>query len=186
MPGGWRPTPNFNPRSPCGERQRCLYSRHLGIRISIHALLAESDGPCGIYLSSKRNFNPRSPCGERPGWPHRTVRARGISIHALLAESDPYSFEKCCFRIYFNPRSPCGERRLTVGLGKRGANFNPRSPCGERLGPVAGVFKYLVISIHALLAESDLPSETTEERSANFNPRSPCGERQHGRRLSPG
>ena len=79
---------DFYPRSPCGERPKWLsnYGRiHnvflstlslrratvrvcefvWGVSISIHALLAESDG-CEQYY----------------------IRARGISIHALLAESD--------------------------------------------------------------------------------------------------
>ena len=102
---------NFYPRSPCGERQSCCYRLPKSIRISIHALLAESDwfalivtGGFTEFLStlslrratpqhsivaiSSVDFYPRSPCGERrpgcsPGW----CRSR-ISIHALLAESD--------------------------------------------------------------------------------------------------
>ena len=37
------------------------------------------------------------------------------------------------------------------------------------------------ISIHALLAESDLVLLATEIQFENFYPRSPCGERPHGR-----
>ena len=52
-PCGERPTvdscsccsSNFYPRSPCGERPRKSQSSGAGIRISIHALLAESDYP---------------------------------------------------------------------------------------------------------------------------------------------
>ena len=36
-----------------------------------------------------------------------------------------------------------------------------------------------VISIHALLAESDSPASVTPAASRNFYPRSPCGERPH-------
>ena len=39
----WPESPNFNPRSPCGERPSSWMMRH-----------------------SERDFNPRSPCGERP------------------------------------------------------------------------------------------------------------------------
>ena len=57
----------------------------------------------------------------------------------------------------FYPRSPCGERPGCQRLCERPTtNFYPRSPCGERpiLGsPRAGC---PAISIHALLAESDL------------------------------
>ena len=35
------------------------------------------------------------------------------------------------------------------------------------------------ISIHALLAESDSPARITPAASRNFYPRSPCGERRH-------
>ena len=38
-----------------------------------------------------------------------------------------------------------------------------------------------MISIHALLAESDLVLLATEIQFENFYPRSPCGERPHGR-----
>ena len=102
------------------------------IDISIHALLAESDnGFAGVLFLID------------------------ISIHALLAESD----FACCGRqqifYYFYPRSPCGERPLAIFGIRSSNNFYPRSPCGER--PPQGCSCYLdnIISIHALLAESD-------------------------------
>ena len=56
--------------------------------------------------------------------------------------------------------------------------FYPRSPCGER--PVTRVARTptTVISIHALLAESDRPRQIIIVVIDNFYPRSPCGERQ--------
>ena len=83
-----RKTPDFNPRSPCGERLERAVAASTHISISIHALLAESDPALAQYplhssafqstLSLRRatatevsrdntpaNFNPRSPCGER-------------------------------------------------------------------------------------------------------------------------
>ena len=78
---------NFYPRSPCGERRGCcarflcsgLFLSTLSLRratclpgfcriteeISIHALLAESDGHAVNFHAKARNFYPRSPCGER-------------------------------------------------------------------------------------------------------------------------
>ena len=45
----------------------------------------------------------------------------------------------------------------TVSIGSHGDdNFYPRSPCGERHGPLKAGQTYHCISIHALLAESDL------------------------------
>ena len=36
-------------------------------------------------------------------------------------------------------------------------NFYPRSPCGERHKITQVIKRYIIISIHALLAESDRP-----------------------------
>ena len=101
----------------------------------------------------------------------------------------------------FYPRSPCGERRPASHLSKFNTSyFYPRSPCGERpqqrhltkhpqkfLSTLslrratqrASVCIYTAgISIHALLAESDLLLLHINLLSYfNFYPRSPCGER---------
>ena len=85
-----------------------------------------------------------------------------------------------CRRRYFYPRSPCGERRClrwcasissrqflsTLSLRRatpptrpptpQQYNFYPRSPCGERRQPISTGCPGGPISIHALLAESDL------------------------------
>ena len=148
-------SPDFNPRSPCGERQspqtlpcRCrisIHAPHAGSdhiqgtsghvgQISIHAPHAGSDHLHGLIASHIFDFNPRSPCGERPIFDYIYM-----STH------------------YFNPRSPCGERHKMEGENKDATNFNPRSPCGERLKLSTGMFD-----------------------DENFNPRSPCGERLQG------
>ena len=56
---------HFYPRSPCGERHGDLRRADMIQRISIHALLAESDNADCNYRSGHRYFYPRSPCGER-------------------------------------------------------------------------------------------------------------------------
>ena len=105
---------NFYPRSPCGERQQTQRLKIPAHRISIHALLAESD-PSIRHISQTRSkhFYPRSPCGERqPAERHASSQQEflstlslrrathydnynlhcvEISIHALLAESDSKS-----------------------------------------------------------------------------------------------
>ena len=146
------------------------------MKISIHALLAESDKGYRPARTNKEHFYPRSPCGERP-----LLRFRFfgfvISIHALLAESDSGTSKNLICTLYFYPRSPCGERpanalpitspttflstlslrRATIGTAtalNTSLDFYPRSPCGERLckgGVCAMIY--------------------------NFYPRSPCGER---------
>ena len=55
--------------------------------------------------------------------------------------------------------------------------FYPRSPCGERRVHYDNYNLHCVISIHALLAESDIISPHSAPDSGNFYPRSPCGER---------
>ena len=125
--------------------------------------------------------------------------------------------------LYFYPRSPCGERPWQRGsrityveflstLSLRRAttfpgfligcidNFYPRSPCGERRFCPTCQWRRSVISIHALLAESDRvdghlesvkpsflstlslrrathPKMSNHPHNTNFYPRSPCGER---------
>ena len=78
----------FYPRSPCGERPIKGKPASPVIGISIHALLAESDG-CenGLILGD-----------------------HNISIHALLAESDTRQCRQLSSFRHFYPRSPCGER----------------------------------------------------------------------------
>ena len=85
---------------------------------------------------------------------------KAISIHALLAESDAHD-AKGPGRVFdFYPRSPCGERRCfgTVTL----TDFLFLSTLSLRratqiLGLATGDY---YISIHALLAESDLNRAT--------------------------
>ena len=78
----------FYPRSPCGERLGSTGVFKRVQRISIHALLAESDRLWTILYSCPGNFYPRSPCGERLTSFFRACKDKIISIHALLAESD--------------------------------------------------------------------------------------------------
>ena len=86
----------------------------------------------------------------------RTCILCEISIHALLAESDALFPGGTTPLVYFYPRSPCGERQLKRAAHPRQKHFYPRSPCGERLAANKEAVSQLNISIHALLAESDL------------------------------
>ena len=150
-----------------------------------------------------RYFYPRSPCGERPArntsmagritsflstlslrratlgaW--KSCDVRGISIHALLAESDRNVIDSNCDFFHFYPRSPCGERlgcwmalnrllRFLSTLSLRRATTDMRQRLIE-----------FGISIHALLAESDLAAYPSVGSAFHFYPRSPCGERPPG------
>ena len=150
---------NFYPRSPCGERQGTQLTVADVYKISIHALLAESD-PAPVA---------RGPDAH-------------ISIHALLAESDATEAATTANEALFlstlslrratkhfagaklhdpdfYPRSPCGERPHSAGPWQAGRmDFYPRSPCGER------------------------PLQTVQKiANRHFYPRSPCGERRSSR-----
>ena len=177
---GCTTVPNFNfyPRSPCGERLPEKSESLTTYFISIHALLAESDSrPKAlksrrmVFLSTlslrratavttvvvgpSSDFYPRSPCGERQRANSFAHAPPHISIHALLAESDSQQPRGTTRTTYFYPRSPCGERRLWTILYSCPGNFYPRSPCGERPEAQSLAVTTVVISIHALLAESD-------------------------------
>ena len=109
--------------------------------ISIHALLAESDEPPRVIREPATNFYPRSPCGERQ------------TLVILPKELND-----------FYPRSPCGERPnnlLTSVVSS--ADFYPRSPCGERRSARPETRRRDVISIHALLAESDARRDSRQQ-----------------------
>ena len=102
-----------------------------------------------------------------------------ISIHTLLAESDPRGRLYCSFYAQF--LSTLSLRRATRSDANRPCipcNFYPHSPCGERHDwpPVRDIIQW--ISIHTLLAESDLEILLHCLAIHNFYPHSPCGERQ--------
>ena len=177
--------------------------------ISIHALLAESDPARAFLISYILYFYPRSPCGERHLCFIQTPavivflstlslrRATFNHLHGVGKLFHFYPRSPCgerpdglfflCTEKHFYPRSPCGERldycKSTIS---RNWNFYPRSPCGERRKPDSGRIRNTVISIHALLAESDITIEFLLRLPKNFYPRSPCGERpwQRGSRVT--
>ena len=122
------------------------------------------------------DFYPRSPCGERP---HVNICAAEIAN--------------------FYPRSPCGERRCAWCKERTSCPFLStlslrRATCGAGGAcccPVISIHALLAesdvlplplpggpgISIHALLAESDEKYPVMLLINHHFYPRSPCGER---------
>ena len=97
--------------------------------------------PCGErhhlfwYCAPQRNFYPRSPCGERPLSLLRSVMFMALFLSTLSLRRATWHL---CFCI------PCQ------------CNFYPRSPCGERRAIPCYRHDVQNISIHALLAESDI------------------------------
>ena len=168
----------FYPRSPCGERLALLF-----------------------FFILLPYFYPRSPCGERPHPIGVLITVIEISIHALLAESDSLGKSETQSDPVF--LSTLSLRRATFSAGREydtEGYFYPRSPCGERPAWNRFTQRRDFISIHALLAESDVvayifaPHEiflynlSLQRATAGswagavacryFYPRSPCGERR--------
>ena len=117
-----------------------------------------------VYTSV--NFYPRSPCGERRVGPWPCGPARIISIHALLAESDQEYIIRNVEALIF--LSTLSLRRATSGISAILTNlddFYPRSPCGERPLVTTHADLYVCISIHALLAESDIHPPKVDTRT---------------------
>ena len=125
------------------------------IAISIHALLAESDLTIMIYNTSSLIFLSTLSLRRATVKLFRQNYECFISIHALLAESDSLNISRQARAFYFYPRSPCGERLFWTTFRLSCVNFYPRSPCGERLALLTAGGTTMLISIHALLAESD-------------------------------
>ena len=100
-----------------------------------------------------------------------------ISIHALLAESDFWSFEGVSLLRNFYPRSPCGERRREKRKCPEQSKFLSTLSLRRATDGSKSSIEEVSISIHALLAESDLGNVEAALPTWNFYPRSPCGER---------
>ena len=171
---------HFYPRSPCGERRCQTLSDCRYTAISIHALLAESDFYYfTLHVLSQTLF--LSTLSLRRATEHLKVHLKlhCISIHALLAESDvknsPALLSNDQFLSTLSLRRATFARQVQCIILR---NFYPRSPCGERPPFLLCHDLARDISIHALLAESDV-SRYMDLVAVyhNFYPRSPCRER---------
>ena len=146
-------------------------------------------------------FYPRSPCGERPPRGGSCYLDNIISIHALLAESDlTIMLYNTSSLIFLSTLSLRRATRLPTALRTPHQRFLSTLSLRRATAYPDMIICTNVISIHALLAESDLRHCTTYLNcsrflstlslrratnfsagghiiSQNFYPRSPCGER---------
>ena len=85
-----RQHPDFYPRSPCGERRGSSSKSTRCLRISIHALLAESDAWCMSRKTPVQAAFLSTLSLRRATFAalYDILKLFPISIHALLAESD--------------------------------------------------------------------------------------------------
>ena len=158
-------------------------------QISIHALLAESDHQ-GRNIPGALPISIHALLAESDRTPTTVVTLICISIHALLAESDGFGLARMAPYAYFYPRSPCGERLFNPfktliiltflsTLSLRRATKRLRQKLAEAIISIHALLaesdlRYAVsfsagrISIHALLAESDVPSVLHNFRPFQF------------------
>ena len=148
---------SFNPRSPCGERQRPT-----------------------TPSSDKDEFQPTLPLRGATAQDAGADRPREVSTHAPLAGSDVEPFDGHVALSRFQPTLPLRGATPSGCTGRSASScFNPRSPCGERPG-------FCVNGFSALLFQPTLPLRGATWRRVpagarqGFNPRSPCGERRDG------
>ena len=152
------------------------------LAISIHALLAESD-PLKCLLGIDPEFLSTLSLRRATLPAYAIAFPMSISIHALLAESDFPSRRITPACWYFYPRSPCGERPQEIPLLTAEAIFlstlslRRATQKGLRQDKLTVFLSTLSlrratavvklqparngISIHALLAESDLGDRVT-------------------------
>ena len=192
----------FYPRSPCGERR----IRSLGRRASKPFLstlslrratafcqpllasvmqflstlsLRRATGRLAGYDAGNQNFYPRSPCGER-----RRIFSPLMTIPKFLStlslrRATTVGVIKVAVGQHFYPRSPCGERRVHYDNYNLHCVISIHALLAE--SDAANAVDQILpghISIHALLAESDRHSSAANSSLSHFYPRSPCGERQ--------
>ena len=123
---------DFYPRSPCGERRACADGAWANKRFL-------------STLSLRRATNPS----------YAALDGASISIHALLAESDWAWMGGLSCNGNFYPRSPCGERLILIVLSTQPTRFLSTLSLRRATTWARGSRVTYVISIHALLAESD-------------------------------
>ena len=192
---------NFYPRSPCGERLASSYGHFRDLQISIHALLAESDHPCGrLYpvqlhisihaLLAESDLRIPSTKSTLPVFLSTLSLRRAtscrrceylhwwISIHALLAESDAGSVSGISSGIAISIHALLAESdALTASSACYRRGFLSTHSLRRATQKHDQYDNANSISIHPLLAERDGRPQCAGRQDGNFYPRSPCGER---------
>ena len=145
----------FYPRSPCGERLGLPVAGRIARRISIHALLAESDNSQTRTTAQTTKFLSTLSLRRATIVSSSLLAIHTISIHALLAESDT---PKIMIKGEANRfLSTLSLRRATALQCRRYRSVPFLSTLSLRRATAADISirRGASISIHALLAESD-------------------------------
>ena len=129
-------------------------------------------------INTYHSFYPRSPCGER--------LFITITITCIVSFLSTLSLRRATVlqsaaidkSDSFYPRSPCGERRWLRCWQLAARDVSIHALLAESDIPYIYVLvNTFLVSIHALLAESDYLGARKSCDVRSFYPRSPCGER---------
>ena len=190
---------NFYPRSPCGERPTpSTRGTDAYLFLSTLSLRRATLNRFRI-VRIQTDFYPRSPCGERR-WSVSPITSPPTFLSTLSLRRATFVCHIYPLILhYFYPRSPCGERpaaripgghllqflstlslrRATKAISDyasgTGISIHALLAESDIIAECAGL--ELDISIHALLAESDRMHPWFSSYFEHFYPRSPCGER---------
>ena len=113
-------------------------------------------------------FYPRSPYGERRVFGSGAAGTNLISIHALLTESDAPDFARLANPLNFYPRSPYGERPAAPLARREAWPFLSTLSLRRATTHDFTALNDILISIHALLAESDEPGSCSRHLPQRF------------------
>ena len=125
----------------------------------------------------KINFYPRSPCGERHAFLGVLSRAHKFLSTLSLRRATVAKSYLLSVVAYFYPRSPCGERQSIFKNSILSSLFLSTLSLRRATSLTTYFDTSSMISIHALLAESDSHGNNRNFHHSDFYPRSPCGER---------
>ena len=148
-------------------------------QISIHALLAESDVKAyrqpAYHTEFLSTLSLRRATGE-----NKKIKVIRIFLSTLSLRRATLIFaaRHPAIRVFLSTLSL---RRATPGRAplSRVIVISIHALLAESDDNVCPMFMFVTISIHALLAESDPKSFRGRRCPANFYPRSPCGERRN-------
>ena len=128
-------------------------------------------------MSGDEHFYPRSPCGERRGLlstlPIGTAFLSTLSLRRATVSFMLYDTSSLIFLSTLSLRRATGK----ISSVLPGLTFLSTLSLRRATSSIEEVSKYVVISIHALLAESDDYNKSMLLHLKYFYPRSPCGER---------
>ena len=145
--------------------------------ISIHALLAESDGDKDQVVKCLAHISIHALLAESDS---ETVPCRpdaDISIHALLAESDLRKYPVILGNVISIHALLAESNSMSCWSSPRATIFLSTLSLRRATGYEQYCTHAREISIHALLAESDRLPAGGQLGAVYFYPRSPCGER---------